>query len=306
MTTRSPDAGPHPHRIRSLLFAPGNSARKLHRVTDFGADAVDLDLEDAVPVTQKLEARRMVGEALRELKEDQDDKAPLTVVRVNGPDSGLMDGDLEVAVQAGVFAIHLTKLRSPDDIEACDRIVTELEVKRHLSAGSVRFISSVDSAALALRLEQMAAASPRLYCFVLGGVDFADDLGVGYSESMSESFWVRSYGVLVSRAAGLAPPLHPPVTNFKDPDHLQRVMAAGRQLGFQGGVAIHPAQVSVLHQVFKPSAEEERWAKAVVAGFSQALADGTAAVGVGGELVDYAMVRRAEQILKAALGDDLR
>ncbi len=281
--------------IRSLLFAPGNQQRKLQRVFDFGPDAVDLDLEDAVPVAEKSVAREMVRATL--LKRGNDDASPLIIVRVNGPGTGLAEADLEAAVQRNVFAIHLTKLGSLDQVTRLDEMITQLEEERNIPLRSIKLICSVDSANLALNLQALAKSSSRLYCWILGGVDFAQDLGVSLSEDMTESLWVRSYGVLVSRDAGLAAPLHPPVIDLNDDERLLRVLERGKKLGFQGAVAVHPKQIPLIHRVFSPGAEEVRWAEKIVQQFHQSETEGKAALRVDGHFVDYAVVKTAQRIL---------
>ncbi len=280
--------------IRSLLFAPGNHPRKTRRVFDFGADAVDLDLEDAVPVSEKSAARENVRAVLADLPRTD---APLVIVRINGPDTGLSPDDLDAAVQPGVFAIHLTKLGKPENVEPLDEIVTRLEAERGIAPGTLRFICSVDSAHLALRVDELAHSSPRMLSFILGGVDFAADLGVSYSANMLESLWIRSYGVLVSRDAGMAPPMHPPVIDFNDEARLRAVLATGKQLGFQGSIAIHPKQVPIIHDVFTPAPEEVARASEIVRRFEESLAAGSSALDVNGQFIDYAVVLTARRIL---------
>ena len=96
-------------RFRSLLFAPGNDARKLDKVFTFGSDAVDLDMEDAVPPAEKMQARKMVREAV---DRHRGATKPRIVVRVNGPESGLTEGDLDAVIAPGVWAVHFTKIDS--------------------------------------------------------------------------------------------------------------------------------------------------------------------------------------------------
>jgi len=285
--------GPEP-RIRSLLFGPGNQERKLQRVFEFGSDAVILDLEDSVPNSEKLVARQMVRDTvLRRANQP----GPLLVVRVNPLETGLTEGDLDAVVLPGLFAIHVTKPGSPEQVRRLDQMVTALEEQRGIPPGSIRFICSVDSAYVVMTLPEIAQIK-RIYCFIVGGADFAADIGITISEDMIESLWARSYAVLVSRAAGKSAPIHPSGGNLSDEPRLRRVLDLGKRLGFQGGMAVHPKQLGPIHEIFSPSEQEVAHARRVVEEFRAAESSGVAAISLDGELVDYAHAKRAEAILR--------
>lgn len=287
-------------RIRSLLFAPGNNDRILSKVFDAGSDAVDLDLEDAVPTSAKLEARARVAAVVRA----RTASSPLVIVRVNGPESGLTAEDLRAVIAPGLWGVHLTKLRAVGELEYFARMIGELERERGMPAGSVRVISSVDSAHLVLNLPALARATPRLYTVIAGGVDFAEDIGVGVSPMMEESRWARSYAVLVCRDAEIQPPLHPPGLDLNDPDATVRLLQSGRALGFQGAIALHPKQLPLIHSVFSPTDTEVAWARKVVDAFARSEAAGSAAMQVDGQFVDYALVKQAESILALSVREE--
>jgi citrate lyase subunit beta/citryl-CoA lyase len=281
-------------RIRSLLFAPGSNARILGKVFDAGSDAVDLDLEDAVPDALKAQARELVRDAILRRAGSP---TPLVVARVNGPASGLMREDLEAVVQPGLWAIHFTKLRDPRDLTEAAAIVDVLEAERGLPAGAIRVISSVDSAHLALELRALVRATPRMYAVIAGGVDFAEDLGIPVGADMVESLWARSHAVLASREAGLRGPLHPPALDLDDEAAATVLLSGARRLGFQGAIALHPRQLDVIHDVFAPTAQEVAWAAEVVETFNREERSGTASMQIDGRFVDYAVVKQAERIL---------
>jgi citrate lyase subunit beta/citryl-CoA lyase len=280
--------------IRSYFFTPGNQERKLQRVFDFGADAIVMDLEDAVPIHEKRVARTMVRGAL-ERREGQ--SGPLIVVRVNGPGSGLAEDDLIEVVRPNVFAIQLTKIRSVDQVQRLDAHIARLEEERNLPVGKIRFVFSVDSPSLVLQLPQLARSSKRNLALILGGVDFANSLGMPMSTDQFESLWARSYGVLVSSDAGLSAPIHPPFLDFNDEEGLTQVLHQGKRLGFMGAVALHPKQIAPIHRVFTPTEREIEWARLVVAEFELAEAEGRASLAVDGQFIDYAIVATAQSVL---------
>lgn len=282
-------------QIRSLFFTPGNNKRKVDRVFEFGADAVNLDLEDAVLVSEKPAARTLIRETLD--KRPEGDKTRI-VVRINAPSLGWVDADLDVAVHPRVFAAQITKVQSIDEVRRVDERISALESKRGLPAGSIKLISSIDSPYLVLNLAEYIRSSKRFYCVIIGGADFAVSLGMRASANMIESLWARSYGVLVCRDAGLAAPLHPPNFNLDNVEEYEALISSGKQLGFQGAIALHPKQVAVAQRVFSPSETEIAQAREIVSAFRemQARGDGTLKM-KSGEFIDYAIVAWAEEIL---------
>ena len=291
------DRTTHP-RIRSLLFTPGNNARKLERVFEFGADAVNLDLEDAVPYAEKAAARRIVAATL-DAKVGK--PGPLIVARINPPMMGQLEADLEAVVHPAVFAIQVTKMQAVDEVKRVDEVITRLEAKRGLNSGSIRLISSIDSPYLVLNMREYVASTRRFYCLVIGGADFAVSLGLRASTTMIESLWARSYGVLVSAAAGMARPLHPPCFNLDNDEAYESLIRAGKSLGFQGAIALHPRQVAVAHRVFAATPEEVKEAREIIATFEAQEAKGVGSMKMAsGEFVDYAIVAWARDIVALA------
>jgi citrate lyase subunit beta/citryl-CoA lyase len=290
-------AAPNP-RVRSMLFAPGSNERILSKVFTAGSDAVALDLEDAVADTHKEQARELVASAIDRATAAK--AHPRIVVRVNGPDTGLTAADLRTAVRAGVWAIQFTKIGSAEQLTTWATAIDDLERERRLPIGGIRVLCSIDSAHLALTLGEVVRATPRMYCVIAGGVDFAVDIGTSLSEEMTESLWTRSFAVLVSRDAGIAPPLNPPLLDLDDSEALARMLRRARTLGFQGGVALHPKQLPTIHSAFGPTPVEIEWARKVVAAFQDAESAGAASVQVDGKFIDYAVAKQAGDILRFA------
>lgn len=280
--------------IRSLLYLPAHDARKLKRAQTSGADAICLDLEDAVADADKVAARRAVADAVQTL-------ASLgfrVLVRPNPGPGGVVAEDLRAAVVPGLWGVAVTKAGNAATVARVDDAVAEAEAAAGLPVGRLRTFLSIDSARMALSMREVAEHTSRLYCFGVGGSDFAHDLGVAVSDGMRESLWARSYAVVVSRACGIAPPLHPPNFEPRNLDQLRVIMAAARQLGFQGGVAIHPDQVDVLNGVFSPTAAECDWARRLLAEAD----DAAGATAIGGWLVERGDVRQARLLLQRAAG----
>jgi citrate lyase subunit beta/citryl-CoA lyase len=284
----------HP-QIRSLFFTPANNRRKMERVFDFGADAVNLDLEDAVLISEKPAARLLLRETLDKHAGAQ---KPRIVVRINAPSLGLVDDDLDAAVHPRLFAVQITKVQSLDEVRMVDERITKLEAARGIPAGSIKLISSIDSPFLVLNLADYVRSSKRFYCVIIGGADYAVSIGLRASPTQVESLWARSYGVLVCRDAGLAPPLHPCNFNLDNVAEYETLITSGKQLGFQGAIALHPKQVAVAQRVFSPTEEEVQQARELVREFKAMQEQGAGTLKTkSGEFIDYAIVAWAEEVL---------
>lgn len=261
---------------RSYLFAPGHDAKLLDRVFTAGADAVMLDLEDAVPRDAKAAARQMVAEALAERP---------AWVRINALRSGLAAADLDVVAPLAA-GLRLPKVESAEDVQW---VVDRCE------ADSPPLICAIESARGLLAAQEIAAVEGVRH-LSLGGVDLRRDLNTGDGDL--PMLHARSHLVVVSSAAGLAPPIDSVYAHLADEAGLRAQCELSRSLGFFGKSAIHPRQLPVVHSVFTPSAEEVAWAREVIAAFTAAR--GGAARLAGGEFVDRPVADRARALLGLA------
>jgi citrate lyase subunit beta / citryl-CoA lyase len=260
---------------RSYLFAPGHNHKLLAKVFDAGADAVMLDLEDAVPPDAKAAARQLVARALIEHP---------AWVRVNAAHTTWCEADLEGVGQVA-FGIRIPKTESAEDVEwVIDRIPT-----------GTPLICAIESARGVLAAPAIAAV-PGVRHLAMGGVDLQRDLNTGNSNL--QTLYVRSHLVLASRAAGIAPPIDSVYPHLKDPTGLREQAHFARSLGFYGKSAIHPRQLDVLHDVFSPSEDELSWAREVLAVSDDAA--GEALCLPSGEFVDPPVVERARRLLELA------
>lgn len=259
---------------RSYLFAPGHSPKLLGKVFRAGADAVMLDLEDAVPPSAKDTARTMVAEALLDHP---------AWVRVNAARSALCAADLD-AVAGRALGIRIPKAESADDVQWVAA-----------RAPGKPLICAIESARGVLAAQEIACV-PGVRHLAMGGVDLQRDLNAGNGNL--QTLYVRSHLVIVSRAAGIEPPIDSVHPNLDDQAGLRDQAEFARSLGFFGKSAIHPRQLRVLHEVFSPSEEELEWAREVVAAF-QAAAGGALRL-PSGEFVDLPVADRARRLLQLA------
>ncbi|TKV57027.1 CoA ester lyase [Nakamurella flava] len=259
---------------RSWLFAPGHSDRLLEKVFTAGADAVMLDLEDAVPPEAKATARGMVARVLADRP---------AWVRVNAAGSDWCAADLD-AVAEHATGIRIPKVESAGDVEwVLDR------------APGRPIICAIESARGVLAAQEIATV-PGVRHLAMGGVDLQRDLHT--SGGNLQTLYARSHLVLVSRAAGLAPPIDSVYPRIDDLDGLREQAEFARSLGFGGKSAIHPRQLPVVHEVFTPDAAEIEWARTVLAAFGAA--GGQALQLPDGEFVDLPVAQRARRVLELA------
>ena len=289
-----------PSPLRSFLFAPGNRPRMLQKVGQCGADAVILDLEDAVPISEKEATRQAVRDAVGAI-----DTCPV-YVRINpltaaaGFSQPIGEADLDAIVRPGLAGIILPKVESPDDLRRADALLQGLEAQHGLTPGSVDVIPIMETALAVQCAYDIAASGTRVKRLAFGAGDFTRDIGVTWSRREIESQYARSALVIASRAAGLEPPLDTVWVDLRDPRGLARSARTAKQLGFQGKMAIHPSQVEPINTVFSPSDAEIAYATRVVAAFTQAEADGLASIQLDGQFIDYPIVESAQRVLAMA------
>jgi citrate lyase subunit beta/citryl-CoA lyase len=291
--------------LRSMLYAPATAERLLARIFDAGADAVILDLEDAVAASAKATARQRVALLLAERHTPSPGSpaarrsaaaVPL-FVRVNGLRSGLTRDDLVAIIWPGLSGVKLPKVESADEVRQVGQWLSQLEPERGLRDGSVTIMASIESAAGVEYAAAIAAAADRVWCLSFGAADYALDTGAELTADGAESLYARSRLVVASRAAGRARPFDSVYPYLDDEAGLRVNAYASKRLGFQGKSVIHPRQLAVVHQVYSPSADEVERARRVQEAFVAAEAGGSAAIQLDGALIDYATYYRARQIL---------
>jgi citrate lyase subunit beta / citryl-CoA lyase len=258
---------------RSYLFVPGNRPDRFAKAIAAGADAVIVDLEDAVPPNDKPAARAALAAWLSP-------EHPV-LIRVNGAESRWFREDLPICKTPGIAGVLLPKAENLQDI----RLLGE-------HCGSAIPILALIETAHGFWNAHALAQGPKVQRFVFGSIDFQLDLGI--QGDAEELLYFRSQLVLVSRVAGLEPPVDGVTTAIDDVERVQSETLRAKRLGFGAKLCIHPRQVSVVNECFEPTADEESWAKRIV---EAAQAVHGAAVSVDGKMVDRPVIARAEAIL---------
>jgi citrate lyase subunit beta/citryl-CoA lyase len=280
--------------IRSFLFVPADSERKLARGLESGADALILDLEDSVAAANRPIARRQAREFLDAHGPDQIAR----YVRVNPLNSGLALDDLAATVAGRPDGILLPKC-VPEDVRTLDHYLSAFEAASGHPFGGTRIIAiATETARAVFELGNYAGSSSRLEAVTWGAEDLSADIG-GNNRTASGAYdgpyqLARSLCLLAASAAGVAA-LDTIYTDFRDPDGLKAEAVAARRSGFTGKMAIHPAQLATINEVFSTSAEEREWAERVIAAFAANPGAGTLAL--DGKMIDKPHLVLARRLL---------
>ena len=287
-------AAPRPPGRRSWLFTPGNHARRVEKVFQSGADVAILDLEDAVAPEEKVGARGAVVAPL------QRPRPCAGFVRVNGPDTAWCYGDLQAVVGPWLDGLVIPKTEAAQTLRTVDWLLTQLERERGLASGALEVVPLVETARGVLALEEICAASPRVRRIAFGGGDYTLDLRLQWTAEEGELAYARARLAHCSRVAGLEAPIDTVELQIRDPERFRRAAARARQMGFQGKLCIHPDQVPLANEAFAPTAAELAQARAVVAAFAQAEAQGVASIQIDGLFVDAPVAAQARRVLALA------
>lgn len=281
--------------LRSLLFVPAGRERMLEGAQASKADAIVLDLEDAVPLRQKAAARTLARRWIPKLAAAR----RRVFVRVNSIASGMTRDDLMAAAGKGLAGVVLPKAESPQDLRDLDVLLREAEMEHGVRPGDIRTIPLIESARGVLRCEEIVRASDRLCGLSVGGEDYTYDIGVQRDAGGVALQHIRGVVVQVAVAYGLTP-IDTPYAGYKDEAGLVAETQIAKAIGLKGKYAIHPGQVDVINRIFTPSKDEIEQARRVIEAYEGALARGLGAVSVDGCMVDAPVAERARAIIAAA------
>jgi citrate lyase subunit beta/citryl-CoA lyase len=278
--------------LRSFLFAPGNHARRVANALSLNADAVILDLEDAVATAEKPAARGAVAAALALPRQS------LLYVRVNAADTKFCYGDLVATVRPGLDGIVLPKVENATALATIDWLTAQLEREQDLTPGAIDLIPIIETAGGLTNLDMILAAGTRVCHVAFGAGDFTLDVNMAWSRGETELAFARARIATASRAAGIEAPLDTVWVDLTDGEGLEMSARTALGLGFQGKMCIHPKQIAPVHRVFTPGEAEVAFAKRVVAAFAEAEAAGSAAIQLDGKFIDYPILYRAQRVLE--------
>ncbi|WP_175820024.1 CoA ester lyase [Burkholderia sp. BCC0419] len=276
---------------RSLLYVPAHVPRFVEKAATSAADALILDLEDSVPFACKHDARDGLADAVPRLRAAGRD----VLVRANGP-LDLLVPDLRAAVQAGVHGIVLPKVRGGSHVEAIDELLATLEDEAGAAPGSTRIVAIIETPRAFQAMDRIPRASPRVVAMMLGGADFALNCESGTGADVLRV--PKQLLIIAARAAGILPlGLLGGLDELRDLDAFERIARTSAAFGYAGATCIHPLQVDALNRAFRPDDDAVRDARAVLAAYDDARANGRGALRIDGRMVDAAGVAQATRVL---------
>jgi citrate lyase subunit beta/citryl-CoA lyase len=283
--------------MRSLLFVPGDSQKKLQKGLESGADALILDLEDSVALDAKPQARELTRDFLKETGALA--RRPRLIVRVNALSTGLTEADLDAIMPGAPDAIMLPKAEGGPDLTHLAAQIAVREAECDLADGATRIIAiATETGKGIFALGSYAGASHRLEALTWGAEDLSADLGAETNRledgSYADPYRMARSLTLFAAAAAQVDAIDSVFTAFRDSEGLRAECLAGRRDGFTGKMAIHPAQVAVINEVFSPSPEALARAEAIIALFDAN--PGLGVIGLDGEMLDRPHLMRARRL----------
>ena len=285
--------------MRSLLFVPADGGSKLDKAMASGADGVIIDLEDSIAAASKESARKLALDFLKSAQSRRD--RPQLLVRINGLDTGMTDADLDAVVPGKPDAVLLPKAEGGATVIHLDAKLTVREALAGLPEGEIKILAqTVESPAGLFSAGSYRNCSARLIGMTWGPEDLSAELGAEANReidgTLTEPYRIARAMCLFGAAAAKVPAIETIYVNFRDTDMLRKDTELARRDGFTGRLAIHPAQVPVINEVFTPSAAQIEKAKAIVAAFAAKPGAGT--VGIDGKMYDRPHLARAQALLQ--------
>lgn len=279
--------------LRSLIFVPGNNTRFINKAKNLNADIICLDLEDSVPDSEKDKARELVREELSDKFMNE------VYVRINAPNTQYIEDDIKSIVRQGLSGIVIPKVNSANEIRKIAELIKSLEEKEGLKEESIELIPSIENAIGVVNAYNIASSSERVTAVIFGIFDLLHDLGVEYDENDFISYiYPRAKVALDAKAANVYA-IDSIWQKIDDREGLIRDAKFGMKLGYNGKSIIHPSQIDIVHDIFKPSKEEIEWAKRIVNALEEAKRAGKGAIRLEGKMIDEVHYKRAKALLSS-------
>jgi citrate lyase subunit beta/citryl-CoA lyase len=276
---------------RSILYVPANSPKFIAKAPAVGADALTIDLEDAVPLQEKARARELLATTLPHVASGGAD----IIVRVNRPLS-LAVRDVEAAVGPHVMGLTIPKVDGPSHVRLLDELVSECERRVGLVQGHTSFLVAIETPEAYWMMREIASASPRVVAMMLSSEDLS--LECGFEPTEATLLVPKQQMIFAACAAGVRPlGFIGSIADFRDMEAFREMVRRSRRFGFTGSSCIHPLQVAVLNEEFAPSVEEVVLAERIVAEGDAALSQGRGTFQLDGSMIDGPVIERARRTL---------
>lgn len=284
---------------RTMMFIPGNNPGMMQDAHVYGPDAIMLDLEDSVTVSEKDAARLLVYNALKAVDYGETE----LVVRINPLNSPYGKKDVYAAIAGGASVIRMPKTETAEDVVELEKEIEQVE-KELGCEGRTQIMAAIESAQGVMNAFAIAAASKRMMGIALGAEDYCANLKTTRSKAGSELLYARETIVVAARAAGIDA-LDTVYTDLNDMDSFREEVRLVKQLGFDGKSIINPRQIEIVNEVYAPTEKEIEKARAILVGIKEAERRGSGVIAVNGKMVDRPVVMRAQRCLDLAIASGL-
>ncbi|MGE0714142.1 MAG: CoA ester lyase [Alphaproteobacteria bacterium] len=276
---------------RSMLFVPVNVPRFVDSGTRAGADAIILDLEDSIPEREKAAARALIPAAAAKVAAGGSD----VIVRINRSLRTAIR-DIETAIGPDVAALMLPKVESGQHVQLLSEAIEEVERERRMEVGTTRIVLLIETTTAYFSMRDIARAHPRIAAMSLGAEDFS--LACGMMPEPDGLYVPRVHSMIAAREAGIIPlgvlGTH---ADIRDVEGFRAMIRRSKRIGFEGGMCIHPGQIAVLNEEYRPAADDVAKAERVVAAGLEAERAGRGSVSVDGRMVDVPIIERAKALI---------
>ena len=279
--------------LRSLLFVPVDSPRKIAKARTLMPDAFILDLEDSIAQDKKSEARV----ALRQHLANSARLSGYTFVRVNAINTSFFEDDLKAAVATTMDGIVLPKSQTATDLMHVDQEITRLESERAMPCKGTKLLPIIETAKGVVNAYEIAHSSGRVAALLFGPEDYCADMGIKRTRSGEEIAVARTLVSQAAHAAGVSA-IDGVFTDFGDEEGLLADTRRAKAMGYNGKALIHPGQILPVHRIFAPADDELAWARGVTEALENANANGAGLAVFAGKMIDEAVICQARKILR--------
>lgn len=273
------------------FFVPGSNLRNIEKVNTLEADAFIFDLEDAVAISEKQNARENVVKAIQHYEQKN------IFVRINSFDSPFFLEDVENVVVEGLSGIVLPKAETSMQLEVLDKLLIEKEKKLNIPIGSIKIVALIESAMGVHHAIELAKFN-RVIRLAFGAIDYTLDIQATLTDHRLELLFARSQLVLASRLAQLEGPIDTVYADIYNESGLRKETTLSKELGFKGKLIVHPAQIKIVNEVFTPSKSEVEQARKIIDAAHKAEKQGKGVVNLDGKMIDLPVIKQAEAILE--------
>lgn len=273
------------------FFVPGSNLRNIEKVNTLEADAFIFDLENAVAISEKQNARENVVKAIQHYEQKN------IFVRINSFDSPFFLEDVENVVVEGLSGIVLPKAETSMQLEVLDKLLIEKEKKLNIPIGSIKIVALIESAMGVHHAIELAKFN-RVIRLAFGAIDYTLDIQATLTDHRLELLFARSQLVLASRLAQLEGPIDTVYADIYNESGLRKETTLSKELGFKGKLIVHPAQIKIVNEVFTPSKSEVEQARKIIDAAHKAEKQGKGVVNLDGKMIDLPVIKQAEAILE--------